>query len=75
MFDSHKLNGRGLQTVAVVREIFTKTLADLDEALGTAKKTRENSIVATKLEEACFFAVRAASIAPENQEGVDNAAY
>lgn len=75
MFDSRKLNGRGLQTLDVVRHIFTKAKEDLDEFLGTTASPREKAIVATKLEEACFFAVRSASLDPENQAGVDNAAY
>lgn len=85
-FRNHVLNVRGGVKVQKVREAFDDLLEALtehwDDELEVhpeyegvkvkfeGSKTREASIVRTKLEEACFFAVRAVAVNPKNQTDV-----
>lgn len=65
LFDTHRLNELGIGLVGQVRRTFDSALADLTRYCPT--NSREFSIVKTKLEEACMFAVKSIAVAPENQ--------
>lgn len=64
LFGSHRLNEAGIKTVQTIKETFTSMLAYLTSVCATS---RELSIVKTKLEGACLFAVKAAANRTENQ--------
>ena len=64
MFESKKLNDEGLCRIEIVKEAFKGLLNKLEFS---CPEGREFSIVKTKLEEACFYAVRSVSLNPENQ--------
>lgn len=64
MFESKKLNDEGLCKLGMIRDAFTSTLNKLEL---TCPEGREFSIVKTKLEEACFFAIKSVSLDPKNQ--------
>ncbi len=64
-FTSHRLTVNGIAKINEIKRGFD-SLLNLVGA--TAPDNREFSIVRTKLEEACFFAVKAVSVEPENQE-------
>lgn len=63
-FKYHQLNDVGVDACDKIREGFT-SLLDLVEA--TVPPGRERSLVVTKLQEACNWAVRAAAMQPGNQ--------
>lgn len=65
-YQSHNLNDDGLRKVAEVKMAFSELLNAVESAV--PKPSRERSLVATKLQEACMFAVRAVAVLPENQE-------
>jgi hypothetical protein len=64
MFESKKLNDDGLCKAGMIRDAFKGLLNKLEF---TCPEGREFSIVKTKLEEACFFAIKSVSLNPENQ--------
>jgi hypothetical protein len=63
-FRYHNLNQTGIDACTEIREAFT-TLLDKVEA--TVPTGRPRSLVTTKLQEACNWAVRAVAENPENQ--------
>ncbi len=65
-FASHTLSTAGGQKIRDVREAFDTLLNRLIEI--EAPTSREMAITKTKLEEACFFAVKAVAINPANQQ-------
>jgi hypothetical protein len=70
IFSSVALNERGKAAVAKVRHDFDELLDKLRvscEVSGSGS-TREFAIVKTKLEEACFFAVKSVVYVPANHE-------
>jgi len=63
MFDTHKLNEKGLNEV----EVFKKTMAEaVYGVLLTLPEGREKSIFKTKIEEAMFFGTKAIASEPTN---------
>lgn len=62
-FSVHMLNDYGKVHAKTIQELFDFTLNRLTEICSSG---RELAIVATKLEEACFFAKKAMAIRPEN---------
>lgn len=64
-FEVHKLNVLGLGRASAIAEIFDATLIAIKLLCPAG---RELSIVATKLEEACFFAKKAMACETSNQE-------
>lgn len=66
-FASHKLNERGQRNAADIASAFSALLDDLENDRGCEVKSREFSIVKTKLEEACFFAKKSMAIREEMQ--------
>ena len=71
-FKTHRLNEAGIKKCDAIGEVFENTLEVLramcaNEYKGTG--AREMALVATKLQEACFFAKRAVAILPEYQVG------
>lgn len=69
-FAVHVLNDEGIRKAGEIAEIFNVALFALSAAC--PQKTREFSLVKTKLEEACFFAKKAMAGDPSNQR--DNVA-
>jgi len=65
MFETYLLNEDGKQAVNLVRSAFHDMIGKLNHL---CPKGREYAIVQTKLEEACFFAVKAVSMDEKNQE-------
>lgn len=65
-FSSHILSVPGGQKVRDVREAFDALLTRLDDVI--PKPSREMSLARTKLEEACFFAVKAVASNIANQQ-------
>lgn len=63
-FKYHQLNDAGVEACNKIREGFTSLLG-LVEA--TIPAGRERSLVVTKLQEACSWAVRGAATQPQNQ--------
>lgn len=63
-FASHKLNQNGIDKMQATRTVFNMTLGALVELCPT---NREFSIVKTKLEEACFFAIKSICVDAANQ--------
>jgi hypothetical protein len=56
-FKVHMLTDEGKEKAKQIARTFNRCLKDLREITGTVEKqTRYMSLVATKLEEACFFA-------------------
>lgn len=55
-FQTHKLNDQGFAKAKQLAEKFDELLTYIE---GTVTSSRERSIAATKLEEACFFAKKA----------------
>lgn len=64
-FEVHMLNDKG-QSYA--REMATRFSELLDWCKAIGEPGRELAIVATKLEEACFFAKKSMAIKKENQQ-------
>jgi hypothetical protein len=65
LFETHDLNESGIVKVKLIRDDFN-TLLEALLAYGPVG-TREFSIVKTKLEEACFYAVKNVASDPQNQ--------
>jgi hypothetical protein len=63
-FEVHMLNDLGLEQARIIGEIFSTALDRVEMAVGG----RELAIVATKLQEACFFAKRGIALNPDNQK-------
>jgi hypothetical protein len=63
-FESRALNDRGIAACNEVRWDFTELLTKLE---ATIPAGRERSLVVTKLQEACGWAVRAVTTMPVNQ--------
>lgn len=74
LFAIHKLNTEGIDKARAIAQAFDDLHAKLKFALCADPETRasaigrEFAIVATKLEEACFFAKKAMAVHPKNQE-------
>jgi hypothetical protein len=71
-FQSHRLNETGIKKVDQVKELFDDLLSELTNDIWAfhsplLPEGRHLSIVKTKLEEACMFAVKAVSCDPANQ--------
>lgn len=64
LFDSKRLNDDGVRNVAEVRAAFDALLAKVETLTPSG---RELAIVKTKLEEACFFAVKGIAVFPTYQ--------
>jgi hypothetical protein len=62
-FDTHQLNEAGLEKAKTIGDIFSDALSDLERLI---PKSREHSLVVTKLQEAKHFAVRAVAMDPLN---------
>lgn len=84
-FAVHVLNENGLIKAQMIAVVFDRALEDLKVLclrpenaggilLPQAWNTREFAIVKTKLEEACFFAKKAAALLPEHQKTGDGTA-
>ena len=62
LFESYHLSVAGQKKVRNVRLAFSRLVAELEEICGGGPEAgREIALVKTKLEEACFFAVKATS--------------
>lgn len=66
-FQFYKLNENGLDECEQVARLFDDFLADLEHTLSHKGDPRCIAIVKTKLEEACFFAKKAAALKLDNQ--------
>lgn len=64
-FQSSELNAYGKEKAADIREAFSECLTRVQCCIGDS---RERSIVVTKLQEACMFAIRAISVQAEYQQ-------
>jgi hypothetical protein len=64
-FKSYKVDKKGLMMIDAIRVSFDNLLNQLEDVL--REDSREFSICKTKLEEACFFAVKSASCDPRYQ--------
>lgn len=64
-FAVHILNDDGIRKATEIADVFNQTLYALSDVC--PQKTREFSLVKTKLEEACFFAKKAMAGDPANQ--------
>jgi hypothetical protein len=65
LFRFTKLNGEGLHKAQTIADIFATCLNALERE---CPESREFSIVKTKLQEACFFAMTAMTSLSENQD-------
>ena len=65
MFESVVLNPEGVRRQKVIQKAFTTLLRTLDLLV---PEGREFSLARTKLQEACFFAVRGMALYSDNQE-------
>lgn len=63
-FNVHILNDQGIALAKQVAEIFS---AALDQIESIIPPGRERALVATKLQEAAFFAKRGVALQPDNQ--------
>lgn len=63
-FKFHTLNEQGSRACNTLRMCFSNTLSDVERVLPAG---RERSLVVTKLQEACRWAVAGAAALPENQ--------
>ena len=68
LFQVHLLNDDGINKAKAMAQDFSALMDKLEAILGDGVKTREFSIVKTKLEEASFFAKKALANQPENQK-------
>lgn len=68
LFQVHLLNDDGVNKAKAMAQNFSALVDELETILGDGIKTREFSIVKTKLEEAAFFAKKAMANQPENQK-------
>lgn len=67
LFQVHTLNEEGMKKAKHLQDLFEQFFAQITEGL---PDSREKSIVATKLQEASFYAKRAMAMQPENNDGV-----
>lgn len=73
-FSVHRLNPEGLKKAEQIAEGFDALLTNIlklatpANAQTVVTKSREVSLLRTKLEEACFFAKKAIANLPENQK-------
>lgn len=65
-FRAHAVNAHGLSQARKLAELFSEMLSSIEEISGT--EGREITIIRTKLEEACFFAMRAMASQASNQQ-------
>jgi len=63
-FKYHPLNDKGAAECNTIREAFSSLLVAVEGVIGPS---RERSLVVTKLQEACRWAVSAAAQKPDNQ--------
>lgn len=68
LFQLHLLNDDGVNKAKAMAQDFSALVDKLEALLGDGVKTREFSIVKTRLEEASFFAKKAMANQPENQK-------
>jgi hypothetical protein len=69
IYKSYELNNLGHLTTTHIKDYFSDLLDHLEIALGNDPiNQREFCICKTRLQEACFFAIRAASLCPKNQK-------
>lgn len=68
LFEVHALNDEGIAKAQRIAASFSTLLRILEFECSPQEKSREFSIVKTKLEEASFFAKKAMASAPENQK-------
>lgn len=66
LFKAHHLTVGGVEKVNRVRETFDQCLQQLQKDM--TGSGRYESMVKTKLEEACMLAVKAIAVQPANQE-------
>lgn len=64
-FQNVMLSDDGINATRAVRNMFDKLLTDI---VASCPPSRELSLAKTKLEEACFYAVKAIAQAPGNSE-------
>ena len=64
-FEVHILNEDGIRKAQCIKELFNEMLTRLSAWTGTG---REQSIMKTKLEEACFFAKKSMATQEVNQK-------
>lgn len=64
-FKTHLLNEQGIAKARQLSEHFDRLL---DECKSLGVSDRYLALVATKLEEACFFAKKSIAVKPENQQ-------
>lgn len=64
-FQTFQLNAQGKSAVGKVRDIFDSALSEITRFL---PKGREQALVHTKMEEACFYAVKCVAMFERNQE-------
>ena len=68
LFQVHALNDDGMNKAKAIAEDFSNLVSKLEAILGDGVKSREFSLVKTKLEEAAFFAKKAMAVQAENQK-------
>jgi hypothetical protein len=66
-FQAFRLNDHGKQLAHAASEIFTEALNKLDGLLGD-QQGRERALMVTTLQQAAFWARRALSVQPSNQQ-------
>lgn len=69
-FEVHPLNDDGARAAHLVRQTFSAAMLVVENLCPAA--SRSKSIVVTKLQEACFFAVRAVSETPRYRKDGDD---
>lgn len=77
-FKTHRLNDQGLAKCDAVAGVFERALTELRQIMlptvapgataNTSFAAREQALVVTKLQEACFFAKRAVALDPANKD-------
>ena len=67
MFDTHKLNDRGVEKVAMFK---TKMSSSIGKVMQLIPEGREKAIFKTKVEEAVFFGTKAIAAKPENHSEI-----
>jgi hypothetical protein len=66
MFEVHLLNEDGIAKAKKIQDLFVEFAAELE--LLTGDRSREKSIMLTKLEESSFYAKRAMAMLTENNK-------
>lgn len=67
-FQVHTLNDVGKQKAEYIARAFDNLAGDLESVCGELNTSRQMSLVATKLEEACFHAKKAMASDPQNHQ-------